>query len=127
MTDTGTIPATNLWWLLLWVGLAQALIVAALFGFYWIRDRHTRWECEHSRMVPAAVSGPAGFGESLTPAANRTTAILWRCELCSHVQATKLRGTWTYDQVRAWGHGPYPPEGWRPPAEPLALTAGMTP
>lgn len=96
-----------------WTWVQLGLLIAAwtaacVFGWLWWRERYG-YTCTHTRLIPVATSRPGHHPFSL--AAPNSTAILWRCSACCHVEAGTVPGSWSLDDVLAWGTG-FMPEGW---------------
>lgn len=92
------------------VGIMQMIAIGFVFAWQKIRDRYDDHECS---LVPIGAQSTSDLGAPIT--GKRLTTILYRCRYCTHVESVTLVGSWSLDQVRAWGFGIIPdPNGWSP-------------
>lgn len=96
------------------VAVMQLIALAFVFGWYHVRDRYAH-DCDHGdhSLVPIGAQSQSDLGAPIT--GKRLTVVLYRCRYCTHVESVTLVGSWSIDQVRAWGFGIIPdPNGWTP-------------
>lgn len=91
------------------VGIMQLIAIGFVFAWQKIRDRYDDHDCS---LVPIGAQSTSDLGAPIT--GKRLTTILYRCRYCTHVESVTLVGAWTLKQVRAWGNGIIPGEGWDP-------------